>query len=84
MVSNQILGTRAAAGLLMAALAVSGCSHFRHREAAPAPAPEPVTAAAPVAGAAPAAAPAQDMTATEAAMPRPAAVPRRRPPRAQR
>ena len=68
MVSNQILGTRVAAGLLMAALAVSGCSHFRHRDAAPPPAPEPAMAAAPAAGAAATAAPAQDMTATEAAI----------------
>jgi LysM repeat protein len=67
MVSNQILGTRAAAGLLVAVLAVSGCSHFRHKESA-APAPAPAAAATPVTGAAPAAAPAQDMTATEAAI----------------
>ena len=67
MVSNQILGTRAAAGLLVAVLAVSGCSHFRHKEAA-APAPAPAAAAAPVSGAAPVAAPVQDMTATEAAI----------------
>jgi len=68
MVSNQVLGTRAAAGLLTAVFAVAGCSHFRHKEEAP-PAPAPVAASATPAsgGAAPAAA-AQDMTATEAAI----------------
>jgi LysM repeat protein len=68
MVSNQVLGARAVAGLLIAVLA--GCSHTHHREAAQAaPASE---VAAPAAGstAAPAgqAAGAQEMTATEAAI----------------
>ena len=33
MVSNQVLGVRLAAGLLISAIAVCGCSHLRHREA---------------------------------------------------
>ena len=33
MVSNQVLGARGVAGLLILSLAVSGCSHFRHHEA---------------------------------------------------
>jgi hypothetical protein len=67
MVSNQVLGARVAAGLLILSLALSGCAHFRHH---PQAAPEPTAAAA--APAAPsgeaAAAPASEMTATEAAL----------------
>jgi LysM repeat protein len=38
MVSNQVLGARWVAGLLLLSLAVSGCSHTRsHEQAAPAP-----------------------------------------------
>src|ERR1700674_445807 len=44
MVSNQVLGARLAAGLLIVAIAVCGCSHLRHTDAG-APAPAPVTAA---------------------------------------
>jgi LysM domain len=63
MVSNQVLGARATAGLVVLSLAFSGCAHFRH--AAPA-APE---ATAPVASTAATATPAPpEMTATEAAI----------------
>jgi LysM repeat protein len=65
MVSNQVLGARAVAGLAVLALA-AGCSHFRHKQAA---APEP--ASAPAASSQISAAPAaheQEMTATEAAI----------------
>ncbi len=68
MVSNQVLGARAVAGLLIVSLSVAGCSHFRHHEATPsapaAAAPAPVPAAADAA----AASPATDQTATEAAI----------------
>ena len=37
MVSNQVLGTRVAAGLMVACATLAGCSHFRHHPAAPAP-----------------------------------------------
>jgi hypothetical protein len=64
MVSNQVLGARASAALLLAALAVSACSHTRHHEATPAPAPTVASTST----AAPAAAAAHDLTATEAAI----------------
>jgi len=65
MVSNQVLGARLAAGLLISAIAVCGCSHLRHTDAgAPAPAPA-VTAASGDARAIPAE---PQMTATEAAI----------------
>ena len=64
MVSNQVLGARAAAGLLSLCVAFSGCAHHRAQESAP--------VAAPVAsseGAAASASPAPEpMTATEAAL----------------
>ncbi|HEY8052378.1 MAG: LysM peptidoglycan-binding domain-containing protein [Steroidobacterales bacterium] len=61
MVSNQVLGARAAATLAVLAIAISGCSHLRRT-------PEPTAAPAPVASVAPAATAtaAPDMTATEA------------------
>jgi hypothetical protein len=64
MVSNQVLGARIVAGLLIVSVALIGCSHARHQDQAAA-APTPVTATAPAAeaqGAPP------DMTATEAAI----------------
>jgi hypothetical protein len=64
MVSNQVLGARTVAGLLILSGTLFGCSHARHQDEA-APAPTPVTASAPAAqaqGAAP------EMTATEAAI----------------
>ena len=64
MVSNQVLGARLAAGLLIVAIAVCGCSHLRHTDAG-APAPAPVTAASGNARAIPAE---PQMTATEAAI----------------
>ena len=64
MVSNQVLGARLAAGLLISAIAVCGCSHLRHTDAG-APAPAPVTAASGDARAVPAE---PQMTATEAAI----------------
>ena len=64
MLSNQVLGARLAAGLLIGAIAVSGCSHLRHTDAA-ASAPAPVTAASGDARAIPAE---PQMTATEAAI----------------
>jgi LysM repeat protein len=64
MVSNQVLGARLAAGLLISAIAVCGCSHLRHTDAG-APAPAPVTAASGEARAVPAE---PQMTATEAAI----------------
>ena len=64
MVSNQVLGARLSAALLLAALA-SACSHFRHHEATPAPAPA-ATSTSTATAAAPAAAP--EVTATEAAI----------------
>jgi len=64
MVSNQVLGARLAAGLLIGAIAVCGCSHLRHTDAG-APAPAPVTAAPGDARAIPAE---PQMTATEAAI----------------
>jgi LysM repeat protein len=39
MVSNQVLGTRTLAGLLILSAAVTGCSHFRSHETPVAPAP---------------------------------------------
>jgi LysM repeat protein len=64
MVSNQVLGARIVAGLLILSVALIGCSHARHQDQAAA-APTPVTATAPAAqaqGAPP------EMTATEAAI----------------
>ncbi len=66
MVSNQVLGARAAAGLVAMFLAVSGCSHFGHHDAAaaptatanPAPLPPPSTVSAVP----------EDVTATQAAI----------------
>ena len=58
MVSNQVLGARAAATLAVLAIAISGCSHLRgttEPTAAPAPVAAPATATA-----------VPDMTATEA------------------
>jgi LysM repeat protein len=66
MVSNQVLGARAAAGLLMLSLAVSGCAHFHHdSQSAVAPAATTSTSTAAAATATPAP---PDMTATEAAI----------------
>ena len=66
MVSNQVLGARLAAGWLIAAITLGGCSHLRHTDAtATTPAPAPVTQAAGEARAVP---DEQDMTATEAAI----------------
>jgi len=64
MVSNQVLGARLAAGLLILSIAFSGCSHLRHTEAAAA-APAPVSGAPGAARAVPAE---PEMTATEAAI----------------
>src|SRR6195256_6609075 len=64
MVSNQVLGARLAAGLLILSVTVCGCSHLRHTEAG-APAPAPVTAASGDTRAIPAE---PQMTATEAAI----------------
>src|SRR5437764_10752305 len=65
MVSNQVLGARLAAGLLIVAITVCGCSHLR-RTPAQASAPAPVmTQAAGDARAVPAE---PEMTATEAAI----------------
>ncbi len=64
MVSNQVLGARNAAGLLILSVALFACSHAQHQDAAAA-APTPVTANATTAqaqGAPP------EMTATEAAI----------------
>src|SRR5256884_5844324 len=69
MVSNQVLGARLAAGLLIVSIAVCGCSHLR-RTQAPASAPAPVTQAAGEARAVPAE---PEMTATEAAISAPGA-----------
>jgi LysM repeat protein len=65
MVSNQVLGARLAAGLLISAIAVCGCSHLRHTDAGASAAPAPVTAASGDARAVPAE---PQMTATEAAI----------------
>ena len=43
MVSNQVLGARNAAGLLILSVALFACSHAQHQDAAAA-APTPVTA----------------------------------------
>ena len=67
MVSNQVLGARGVAGLLILSLAVSGCSHFRHHEAEASAAPAPVAAQS-SSGATLAQAAPQEMTATEAAI----------------
>lgn len=64
MLSNQVLGARLAAGLLISAIAVCGCSHLRHTDAG-APAAAPVTKVSGDARAIPAE---PQMTATEAAI----------------
>jgi LysM repeat protein len=64
MLSNQVLGARLAAGLLISAIAVCGCSHLRHTDAG-APAAAPVTTVSGDARAIPAE---PQMTATEAAI----------------
>jgi len=66
MVSNQVLGTRLAAGLLTLSFTVTGCAHFRHSDstAQPAAAAAPATPSAPAAEASAAPQP----TATEAAI----------------
>ena len=68
MVSNQVLGARAAAGLIVACVTLAGCSFFRHHEQTPAPAAAPATSAvsAPTGAIATGAPP--EMTATEAAL----------------
>jgi len=69
MVSNQVLGARAVAGLLSLSLALSGCAHHRAQESAPAAAPVASSEGAASASPAP-----EQMTATEAALgPAPAA-----------
>jgi hypothetical protein len=66
MVSNQVLGARAAAGLLLASLTLTACSMFRHHEA---PAAATPAAAQTLPSAQATGAPAEsDMTATEAAI----------------
>jgi LysM repeat protein len=64
MVSNQVLGARAVAGLIVLSVTISGCAHLGHAAAPTAPAP--ASAAAPT-GQAPAAAE-PEVTATEAAI----------------
>jgi LysM repeat protein len=64
MVSNQVLGARAAAGVLLLSLTLSGCTLFRHSapagaESTPAPVPSAAANAAPAA---------PELTATEAAI----------------
>src|SRR6516164_3885708 len=66
MVSNQVLGARAAAGLLSLCLALSGCAHHRAKESAPAAAP--TASSASTAGTAAASPAPEQMTATEAAL----------------
>jgi len=66
MVSNQVLGARAAAGLLSLCLALSGCAHHRAKEYAPAAAP--TASSASTAGTAAASPAPEQMTATEAAL----------------
>jgi LysM repeat protein len=61
MVSNQVLGARIAAGLILLAAALSACTHTPATE-------QPVTAAAVSAPASATASPASEMTATEAAI----------------
>jgi len=65
MVSNQVLGARAVAGLLITSLALTACSMFRHHEAPAEAAPSSAhtLSSAPVAGPAE-----REMTATEAAI----------------
>jgi LysM repeat protein len=64
MVSNQVLGARALAGLFTVSLALAGCSHLRHHEEQAAPAP----AAAAPSTAAQSTPAGSEMTATEAAI----------------
>lgn len=66
MVSNQVLGVRLVAGLLIACVGVAGCAHFRHHDAEAQPAAAPAPAAQGTGPAATASAAPQDMTATEA------------------
>jgi LysM repeat protein len=68
MVSNQVLGARAAAGLLSLCAALIGCAH-QHAAAPPAAAPPAAAAPAATTEAAASASPApEQMTATEAAL----------------
>ena len=62
MVSNQVLGSRAVAALLIASVTLSACSHFRHQESS-----ESTGAASTITNEA-VSAPEQQMTATEAAI----------------
>src|SRR5579863_3743028 len=64
MLSNQVLGARLAASLLILSLALGGCAHTRRGEE-PSSAPGPAAAAAGGATATPAP---EQMTATEAAI----------------
>ena len=63
MVSNQVLGARVSAGLLIAAVALAACSHSPPREEA-----APSTSAQTMPSAAVASPAESDMTATEAAV----------------
>ena len=67
MVSNQVLGARGMAGLLILSLAVTGCSHF-HGHEQPAPAAAPAHADAQPIAQASASTAAPEVTATEAAI----------------
>src|SRR5579872_2953068 len=65
MVSNQVLGTRLAAGLLTLSFSLAGCAHFRHSSPGAEPAAAPAVASS-ASGAETSAAP--ETTATEAAI----------------
>ncbi len=79
MVSNQVLGARVLAGLLIVSLGAAGCSHLRHHDTDTSAPPAAVTAAPSAGATASPAAP--EMTATEAAISASssAAAPRRAP-----
>jgi hypothetical protein len=62
MVSNQVPGTRLAAGLLVLSVTVSGCSWMHSRQSEPAPPPPVATQSAPIDQGS------RDLTATEAAI----------------
>ena len=49
MVSNQVLGARLAAGVLTLSLALTGCAHFHHSNAAATQAPPAATTTSAVA-----------------------------------
>ena len=66
MVSNQVLGARVLAGLLIVSLGAAGCSHLRHHDSDTSAPPAAVTAAPSAGATASPAAP--EMTATEAAI----------------